>query len=978
MDEQALEKETRAIGAEIYSRARANEPGVWEALWWERRIVKWLSADQEIKSRAMRFIDVYPSLKSNREIAKHIREYLPEESSRLPQYLRLGQAALRGALMTPGAVALASSAAINKVARWFIAGATMEEVAAVVERLRAQGMTYTLDLLGEATLSEREGEAYTEKYVGLVESLSAAAKQEWPEINVSVKLSALSPRFDPGAPEVSSRLVRERLRRIFRAAKREGAWVNLDMENYALRDLTLRVFMDILEEDEFKTFHRAGIVAQAYLKDSEESLEKLLDWVTANDRQISIRLVKGAYWEQEKVWAAQKGWEAPVRRVKRETDAAFERMAHLLMAHHKNVVIAVASHNIRSLAKSVALARMMNVPEGRFEAQLLYGMAGEVKQALVQMGIPLRVYAPFGQFLPGMAYLVRRILENSSNESFLRQSFVEERPLAQLLADPAVATKNEPAPKAPAPDGMVFVNEPEPKFHETRERLAMDNALREVSGRLGRKYKIIIDGRETGSPRTFSSVNPADPESVIGEVCQGDAAAATSAMDSAARAFGRWGSAKPEARGEVLLRAAEIIAGRKHELAAWQILEVGKTRREAIADVNEAIDHLRFYAIAAQRILKPEKTEELLGETNVTRLIPRGPGVVISPWNFPLAILAGMTASALAAGNTVVLKPSSLSPVTAALFAGILHDAGIPDGVVNLVPGAGSALGGALIGHRETTFVMFTGSYETGAGLALAAAEAAAGRDGFIKVIAEMGGKNAAIVDLSADLDAAVAGVVQSAFGYGGQKCSALSRVIVLAGVYDEFAARLVDAVKSLKIAPPADASADFGPLIDRAAVEKTRLYIEIGSRDARPLLISGEVPSKGYFAAPAVFGEVHPQSRVAQEEIFGPVLCLIRVNTLEEALAAANGVPYALTGGIYSRTPSSIRRAMEGFRVGNLYINRGITGAVVRRQPFGGFKRSGLGTAKAGSVEMIRELSSPQTVTENIVRHGFSPDVGA
>ncbi|MDH5639349.1 MAG: aldehyde dehydrogenase family protein, partial [Nitrospinota bacterium] len=332
--------------------------------------------------------------------------------------------------------------------------------------------------------------------------------------------------------------------------------------------------------------------------------------------------------------------------------------------------------------------------------------------------------------------------------------------------------------------------------------------------------------------------------------------------------------------------------------------------------------------------------------------------------------------SALAAGNTVVIKPSSQAPVMASLFAEILLEAGLPDGAANYLPGLGSEIGNALVEHPAASFISFTGSYQVGSDLVKSAAAATASRDGFIKVVAEMGGKNAVIVDSTADLDAAVAGVIHSAFGFGGQKCSACSRVIVLDGVYEEFAGRLVDAAASLMVGQASSPDTNYGPLVEKAAVEKVAEYVEIGRKEAATLLAPGPVPKEGYFAAPAIFGDVPVESRIAQDEIFGPVLSLIRVKSLGEAIEAANNVKYALTGGVYSRTPSSIRKVTDSLRAGNLYINRGITGAVVRRQPFGGFKRSGLGSAKAGGEDIIRELALPQSISENIVRHGFSPDL--
>jgi len=447
-------------------------------------------------------------------------------------------------------------------------------------------------------------------------------------------------------------------------------------------------------------------------------------------------------------------------------------------------------------------------------------------------------------------------------------------------------------------------------------------------------------------------------------------------MDAASRTFPAWSGLAPEKRMEILMRAASIIRARKHELAAWQMFEVGKTAKEAIADVDEAIDLVNFYAISSQREFMPKRTQNMLGETNHTRLIPRGPGVVIAPWNFPLAILAGLTCSALAAGNTVVVKPSSAAAVTAALFVDILHEAGVLAGAANYAPGSGEVIGPALIDHPATTFVSFTGSHEVGAGIVNRAARASATRDGFIKVVAEMGGKNAIIVDTSADLDDAVRGVIGSAFGFGGQKCSACSRVIALDGVYDDFAERLVNAAQSLIVGSPLDPHTDYGPLIDTAAVEKAERYIRLGAQAGETLLARTKIPGEGHFVSPVIFGDVAPDSDIAMDEIFGPVLSLIRVKNIGEAIGVANSCHYALTGGVFSRTPSTVDAVVRDMKAGNLYVNRTITGAIVERQPFGGFKRSGLGSAKAGGADLIRELALPQTVTENIVRHGFSPDL--
>lgn len=977
MNLQALETTTREIGLEIFRKARMEEPSVWEPLWWERGIIQWLVGDPEIKSRVLRFIDVFPSLKSGKAVARHIREYLPYATARLPRNLRLGRAVVESALFTPGAAASASRLAVKKMARRFIAGASVEEAAEALDVLLENGMTYTLDLLGEATLSEREADAYAEKYIKLISYLAAGRAPGDPPVNVSLKLSSLTPRFDPAAPEDASSEALRRLRHILKTAAETKSLVNIDMEQSELRDLTLSVFYRILDDGEFREWDGLGIVAQAYLKDAEDSLNGLLRKVRESGRKVIIRLVKGAYWDREIVVANQRRWPVPVHTNKADTDAAFERMTTTLLENSDIVTTAVASHNARSIARAVAAARALGVSGGDFEIQMLYGMGDPIKKALVDMDVPVRVYAPFGEMIPGMAYLVRRILENSSNESFLRRSFVEDMPEEELLKNPAENTTTEAGAEPQREEPCkVFVNEPPPKFHEKATRNAMDKAIEVVRNRLGATRECLIDGERISTNEVLTSTDPSSPDRIVGEVFAADEGLAVKAMDAAAKAFKDWARTPAKKRHETLSLAAAIIRERKYELAAWQMFEVGKTRREALGDIDEAIDHILFYSTAAQELPKIITTEKILGETNHMYYIPRGPGVVISPWNFPLAILAGLASSALAVGDTVVIKPSSNAVVTGALFVDILVEAGVPRGVVNFLPGAGGALGPALIGHSATSFVSFTGSWDVGAAIAERAAKKSPERQGFIKVIAEMGGKNALIIDESADLDEAVAGVISSAFGYGGQKCSACSRAIVLKEVYNDFVERLVNAAEGLVIGSPLNPETFHGPLIDDAAKRKADTYIEMGEKEFTPLLIRDNKMEEGHYAYPTIFGDVDPSSRLAREEIFGPVLSIIRANGIDQAIEIANSASYALTGGIFSRTPSNVAKAVETMEAGNFYVNRKITGSIVRRQPFGGYKMSGMGSAKAGSVELLKELSVPRVVTENIVRRGFSPDL--
>ncbi|MCH8923242.1 MAG: L-glutamate gamma-semialdehyde dehydrogenase [Planctomycetes bacterium] len=423
-------------------------------------------------------------------------------------------------------------------------------------------------------------------------------------------------------------------------------------------------------------------------------------------------------------------------------------------------------------------------------------------------------------------------------------------------------------------------------------------------------------------------------------------------------------------------RAADIMRKRRFELAAWEVHECAKEWREADADVCEAIDFCEYYSAGAIELDRAHGVD-LPGEENRFEYAPRGVTVVIAPWNFPLAILTGMTTAALGCGNTVVMKPAEQSSVIAAKLMEIFREAEIPDGVVNFLPGSGETVGAALVEHPRVATIAFTGSRAVGLAINARAAEVSAtGRLKFVKhVIAEMGGKNAIIVDADADLDEAVLGVVQSAFGYQGQKCSACSRAIVLEAVYDTFLKRLVEAARSLKVGPAEDPATSVSAVIDAESLARIHQYIDIGRRTGRAALAvdTGPLAEEGFYVGPHIFADVPPDGQLAQEEIFGPVLAVLRAADLDEAIRIFNNTDYALSGGIFSRSPENFERARRELLVGNLYLNRGITGALVGRQPFGGFRLSGIGT-KAGGPDYLLQFVLPRTITENTMRRGFAP----
>jgi 1-pyrroline-5-carboxylate dehydrogenase len=512
-----------------------------------------------------------------------------------------------------------------------------------------------------------------------------------------------------------------------------------------------------------------------------------------------------------------------------------------------------------------------------------------------------------------------------------------------------------------------FVNEPFIDFTAAENKRAMEAALADVEAMLGREYDIVIGGKRLKTDGKIISVNPASPAQVVGIHQRAEASLAEEAVAAALAAFPAW-SRKPAAeRASLLFRAADLIRQRKFEFCAWLVFEVGKNWAEADADVGETIDFLEFYGREALRLDAALPPIQFPGERNQLRYIPLGVGAVIPPWNFPFAIMAGMTAAAIVCGNTVILKPSVDAPTIAARFLTLLEEAGLPDGVVNLCQGEGPGFGSAIVAHPQTRFIAFTGSKAVGLEIHESAARTQPGQKFIKRTILEMGGKDAIIVEADADLDAAIEGVVASAFGFNGQKCSACSRAIIDTTIYDTFCERLQERISQIKTGDPVK-NFYTGPVISEKAYKKVLGYIEIGKTEGR-LLAGGEAvetPEGGFYIQPTVFADVSPIARIAQEEIFGPVLAVIRSESFDEALAIANGTEYGLTGSVYSSSREKLDRAREEFHVGNLYFNRKSTGAMVGAHPFGGFNMSGT-DSKAGGPGYLLLFTQAKSIGEKI-----------
>ena len=992
----AVEDETLAVGRYVWEHLERRSPSVFERRWWDDRILNWAMTDESVKVQMFRFVDVLPMLKTRESITRHLQEYFDEVRSHLPWAVRIGLDVAQPDSILGRALAYNARTNAARMAQRFIAGAKVDEVLAAVKKVRKQGFAFTLDLLGEATISEPEADAYQEAYLNLIKGLTPEVNA-WsenvvidrdqfgpiPRVNLSIKLSALISNFLPIDPAGTAEGVKARLRPLLQAARDHDAYIHFDMEHYAFKDLTLDIFQQVLMEDAFRDFPDVGIVIQAYMPEAEQDLHRLLAWVKRRGTPVWVRLVKGAYWDYETVAAQARGWPIPVYQGKWESDDNYERQTRFLMENHQWLRPALGSHNLRSLSHGIAWARKLNVPPQAWEIQMLYGMGSEQAQVFAEMGHRVRIYTPFGELIPGMAYLVRRLLENTSNDSFLRQGFTENVSLEELLMKPAdVGVKRgvrrqesgDRSSKVEKPAEVKFTNEPLADFSKESTREAMQDALESVADQLGGEYPLIINGRVVETRGKITSRNPSHKSQVVGTIASATADEAVDAIEAARRAFPRWARTEPHYRAEYLELVASEMRSRRFELAAWEVYECGKPWAEADADIAEAIDFCMYYAAEMRRLSVPRQVD-MPGEENSYFYRPRGVTVVIAPWNFPLAILTGMTAAAVVAGNTVIMKPAEQSSVIAAKLMEIFQNVHLPDGVVNYLPGVGEECGPELVGNPDVDVICFTGSRGVGLAINEQAAHTDSRQSSVKRVIAEMGGKNAIIIDDDADLDEAVLGVIHSAFGYAGQKCSACSRAIVLAPVYDQFLKRLVEATKSVKFGPAEDAGTMVGPVIDEDARDRILKYIETAKADGNCVLetLAGKLEKEGYYIGPHIFAPVDPTSKLAREEIFGPVLAVIKADDLEQAIDIANGTDYALTAGIFSRSPENLKRFRRDILAGNVYLNRGITGALVERQPFGGFKMSGIGS-KAGGPDYLLQFLIPINVTENTLRRGFAP----
>ncbi|USN99724.1 MAG: bifunctional proline dehydrogenase/L-glutamate gamma-semialdehyde dehydrogenase [Phycisphaeraceae bacterium] len=976
-----LEPRILEIGGEILRHAKSHKAGLLSAKFYSEKLMDWAMQDHDFKVQLFRFVDAFPVLRTPEMVHEHLIDYLTQPGVRLPAGMDLG---LKMGGMAKGLTTKTIAGQITSMANKFIAGTDAKTALPGLKKLWDEGIAFSVDLLGEACVSDTEADAYREKYLDLVNNLpeqvgSWAANPTLekdhlgavPRTNVSIKISSLSAKFDPVDHDGAIRDAMTRLVPILEAARDKGVFINLDTEQADFKDLTLDLWFEANERVDF----HAGLAMQAYLKSGPDDARRVVEWTKRTGKVLTVRLVKGAYWDYETIHAEHEGWPCKVWPEKWMTDRCFEEMASIFLdatprnAGEGGVKVALGSHNARSIAATLAAAERRGLPRSAVELQMLHGMADQLKHAVAEMGLRIREYVPVGEMIPGMAYLVRRLLENTSNESWLKASVLDEKDTSVLLSKPAPKGKHEPKPDlceiaaerhrlSPSHpdvgDGEAFTNEPLRNFAEADQREAYRKAI---------EAAVVPDGG-----------------------AQIDEDAAERMLSEAHAAFPRWRDTDQVYRSNCLVKAAAAMRARRDELSGVMIKEAGKTWREADADICEAIDFCEYYARLAMPMFTRNRLGRFIGELDEVWYQPKGVAVVISPWNFPSAIFTGMTTAALVTGNCALVKPAGPTVGIARAITEILWEAGVPRDVLHFAHGPGRTVGAKLVRDQRVSMIAFTGSKEVGLDIIEGAGHTHPGQANVKKIISEMGGKNAVIVDASADLDEAVLGVRYSAFGYQGQKCSACSRCIVVdpdgpdGDATTLFLRRLVESTSSLIVGEAINPGSDVGPVINASAKKTIMEYVEAGKAQCR-LELAMETPAGleektgRDYVPPHIFSRVTMEHRIGKEEIFGPVLSVFHARTFEEALDIANASEYKLTGGVFTRKPAHIEMAKKSFRVGNLYINQKCTGAIVGRQPFGGAGMSGVGT-KAGGADYLLHFTDPRACCENTMRRGFAPEL--
>lgn len=1015
----SIERRIVEIGMEIFERAVEASPRAWQRDWWLEQMTRVVDSDARLKAAVFQFVDCLPTLADDAAIARHLWEYLTARQAPIP---RCGawilDCARRGGPLA-GLVGRCAHIGARMMAGRFVTGHDAASTFRTLQQLRHNGLAFTLDVLGESTTSHERADAYVKTYLDLMTDLCPLTAG-WPaapilddtdfgpqpRVNISIKLTGLDPHFDPICPEASIEAVCRRLRPLLRCARELSAFLNIDIESFKHRTLTFDLFESVLSEPEFRDFPDVGIVVQAYLRDGEHDLARMIDFARRRGTRFAVRLVKGAYWDSETTFAVRNATPPPVWTRKWESDACYERMARDLLEARQWIRPCFASHNVRTIAAVMGWAERLGAAPTGYEFQMLYGMGDPLKQAVARMGRCVRVYAPCGDMIPGMAYLIRRLLENTSNDSFLKQGFRDRTMYDRRLADPASARPSSaPLPRLhysdppddPAPLGRVFRHTPRWGFVLREQRERMMAALKS-NPQPGHEHVLLIAGQPVSTESRFNVVNPARPSEVLAVVHLAGVPEADMATAAAVRAWPTWRDQPAMDRCRALAKWADVMEQARAELAAALVKQVGMLWREADAEIAAAIDYVRLHAQIAEVWCDGVRRRGVPGEDNVTRWSPKGVCVIVSDIASPLAFMIGTASAAIAAGNVVIAVFPAQVAASARHVLHLATEAGTPFGVLTGLPVGDESVALHLAQHGDVRLVAAAGSGRTCQTLHTASTIIRTGQRRMRTCLMEWHGDAAMIIDDDADVDAAVGGALQSAFRFAGQARDVVNHVIAVGRVYETFVARLREAIGSLRVGDPADPTTHIGPVIDATSRDVLQTFIEREERAGRALG-RGRCPigsADGYFVEPILLSgsratatggvrhgpdghadvSVHPEAK-------GPLLWLSRAESFQDAVRWVNDLPGARIAGVYSRSPMNIEQARRLLDVSTLFINRPTIGGEVDRHPLGAssvgggeIARTFAGGIRLGDSRFLLNFFDARTVSENTLRHGFAPDM--
>ena len=971
-----FEREVFQIGSQFLQLARKKQSGVFSSQFWSDKLMDWAMKDEQFKIQFFRFIDTYPALKTPEQIHEHLVDYLSQPGVTPPPGMDL---MLKAGGMAKGMFASRMSKQITGMAKKFIAGNDAKSATPLIRELWKKGLCFTVDLLGEACISQRVADQYQEKYLDLINNLptlvadfpaSEVLESDYlgpiPRVNVSIKITSLYWNVDPIDQNGVIERLMDRLTPLLTAATKNNVLINFDIEQSELRELTIKLFQQCCERFDFP----AGLALQAYLRSGMDDAETLINWAKKTGRQVTVRLVKGAYWDYEMIAAQQEGRPTPVWSRKQDTDANYERMAGRFIENmprsrgEGGVKLALGSHNARTIAACIASARRNNLPDNALEFQMLHGMGDPLKAAAIESNLRLREYLPIGELIAGMAYFVRRLLENTSNESWLRASFADDASDEQLLAEPASI---------------------DPQGEDPGEAMLRDSA---------EKHALTPSMEGIGDGKPFTNAVRRDfSKGIVREEFQSKINSATVERDirfsdnteeiinTAKNSFTSWSQQPFPIRAKVLTDAARIMTLRRDELAGMLIKEVGYTWREADREVCDAIDYCEFHAKSAISYFTSQQLGRFIGERNTITHQPLGVALCYTPWYHPLSILAAMTTAAVVTGNTAVVIPPTTSRGIVNEFRNILNMTDCPQGVVNFLHASVDAA--SLWYHPDIAVIAYAGDREKGLEIVQATGTTQREQNRIKRIIAEFGGKNAIIVDDSADLGEAVTSVRKSAFVRAGQSPFACSRVIVLDSIHDEFVDRLVESTNEMMVGNPLHSGTEMGPIISEDHMKIIRVRLEKANHEGKLVNRTTAppatqlMPGRSYIM-PHIFTDVSPDAVTAQEQILGPVLAIIRADSFTEAINIANDKAsgYALSAGIFSRKPAHIKQAQQSLQAGNIFINTDMTEIRVGRQPLAIANLSGTTNYMRGATSYLQHFIEPQLICESTMRQGFAPDL--